>query len=220
VELFTVSPDFHFGAIMPRPRTGQEFPCRACGALVYRRPSQFARGVKWTCGKSECKSIVFSGENNPFWGKTHSPEIREKIKAGRRARPPSGTGPKKGVFKQTLEARAKMSAALKERWRLNRDKMMSYIPRGDEHPYHKADREKRYRVCFTRFQKRDWQNDKCAYCEAVDDLVLDHIIPAMAGGKNVRSNAQTLCGPCNRWKMRYVDLPYYLATLGGEGGQI
>ncbi len=162
-----------------------------------------------------------SGENNPFWGKSHSPEIRDKIKATRRARPaPKGTGPKKGVFKQTPEARAKMSAALKERWRTNRDKMLSYIPRGEEHPYHKLDRERRYRVCFTRFQKRDWQDTKCFYCLAIEDLVLDHIIPAMAGGKNVKSNAQTLCGPCNRWKMRYVDLPFYLATLGDEEGPI
>lgn len=162
-----------------------------------------------------------SGENNPFWGKNHSAEVREKIKATKRSRPaPKGTGPKKGIFKQTPEARAKMSAALRERWRTNRDKMLSYIPRGNEHPYRQIDRERRYRICFTRFQKAAWQGTKCFYCGAVEDLVLDHIIPAMAGGKNVKSNAQTLCGPCNRWKMRYVDLPYYLATLGDEEGPV
>lgn len=187
--------------------------------MVYRRPSQYKRGVSVTCGKPECKSQMHSGENNPFWGKSHSAETLEKIKATKRARPRQNRyGPKKGSFRHTPEARAKMSEALRERWKANRDKMLSHIPRGEEHPYHKAERERRYRVCFTRFQKRDWQDNKCFYCGATDDLVLDHIIPVMAGGKNLKPNAQTLCGPCNRWKMRYVDLPYYLATLGSEGG--
>jgi hypothetical protein len=206
---------------MPNKRTGQYFPCRICGEMVYRQPSLYNRGVNWTCGKSACKSAAMSGANNPFWGKHHSEEVRDKIKATRRAKPPpKGTGPKKGIFKQTPEAKAKMSAALKERWRTNRDKMLSHLPHGEDHWFRKTNYEPRYRVCFNSVQKREWQADKCAYCATDQDLVLDHIIPVMAGGKNVRSNAQTLCGPCNRWKMVFVDRPYYLATLGDEEGPV
>ena len=177
---------------MSARKTGQDIACKICGTLVYRQRSHILRGVNVTCGKRECVSASVTGENNPFWGKNHSPEMREKIKAGQRAHPPKGTGPKKGVFKPRRQRREpKCPPLLGSAGRLNREKMLSYIPKGAvDHPYHKMERERRYRVCFTRFHKRDWQADKCAYCEALDGLVLDHIIPAMAGGKNVKSNAQ------------------------------
>jgi len=201
---------------MPK-RSGEYLTCQYCGDTFYRQPSHVKRGIIKSCGKPLCQAM--SGANNPFWGKQHSSEIREKIKIGVRARPPSGTGPKKGEFKHTPEARAAMSAALKERWRTNRDKMVAQLPRGEDHHFRKAGYEPRYRRCFTDVQKREWQHDKCFYCESVEELVLDHIMPVMAGGQNVQSNAQTLCGPCNRWKMWFVDRPLHLAILGSQGGQ-
>jgi hypothetical protein len=38
---------------------------------------------------------------------------------------------------------------------------------------------------------------KCAACGAVDNLVVDHIIPVARGGLCERSNLQALCQPCN-----------------------
>jgi 5-methylcytosine-specific restriction endonuclease McrA len=195
-----------------RKKTGEYIACRICGTLVYRQRSHINRGINVTCGKRECISESMKGENNPFWGKNHDAETRERIKDGRRAHPPKGTGPKKG-YQHTPEARAKITAALKERWRTNRDKMLLNNP-----PKNKPREEQRYRFCFTPHQRKTWTGSKCAWCDSVDELVLDHIIPVMCGGLNERKNAQTLCGPCNRWKMKYVDRPLFLAGFDNPRG--
>lgn len=203
---------------MPK-RKGEYLLCQFCGDTFYRQPSHVKRGIIKSCGKPLCKSKAMSGENNPFWGKHHTEEIRDKIKEGRRARPPKNPGPKKGVFKQSAEAREKMSAAMKLRWLNNRDLMIARLPRGEDHHFHKTGQIRRYRQVFTEVQKREWQENKCFWCEATEELVLDHVIPVMAGGKNEKHNAQTLCASCNRWKMWFVDRPFYLSMLGSQGGQ-
>lgn len=156
------------------------------------------------------------GENNPYWGKEHSEEIREKISEGKRAHPTRRYGPAKGSFKQSPEARAKMSAAVKERWRTRRDFMLSNLPRGEDHHWKKKGHIKRHRSHFTKFQREEWISDKCFWCEASEGLELDHIIPISAGGKNVKENAQTLCRTCNVWKAHYVDRPFYIASLASQ----
>lgn len=71
---------------------------------------------------------------------------------------------------------------------------------------------------FTLQQRKDWKDDKCAWCGSTERLELDHIIPTMAGGGAYRENAQTLCKKCNIWKMSKVDRPFYLAKLAIQGG--
>lgn len=205
---------------MPREKTGQHIPCMICGTLVYRRKAYLLRGhTRMTCGKPECKSESHRGANNPFWGKEHTEETKAKIDAAIKSRPVPKRkgGPPKG-YKHTPEARALMSAAVKERWRTQRDKMLSALPRGEEHMYRKMNYEPRYRSNFSPAQRREWGGEKCLWCDATEDLVLDHIIPVMAGGKSVKENAQTLCQPCNLWKMWNVDRPLRLAGLGSQGG--
>src|SRR5258706_15120583 len=194
----------------PWRRTGEEFPCMICGKMVYRRGSQLARGIRKTCGASECKSASMSGANNPFWGKHHDPETLARIETTKRARPipQRKGGPPKG-YKHTPEARAKISAATRENWKVNRDKRLAANP-----PHYKPDEERRYRRNFTSVQCELWTDTKCAWCDATEELVLDHIIAVMCGGKNERKNAQTLCMPCNRWKLKYIDRPMFLAGLG------
>jgi 5-methylcytosine-specific restriction endonuclease McrA len=85
-------------------------------------------------------------------------------------------------------------------------------------PYNDLNPAPRYKFIFTKTQKRDWIGLECAYCFAASDLVIDHIIPVICGGNNVKSNAQTLCQDCNRWKMKYVDRPLYFAVLERERG--
>jgi hypothetical protein len=51
----------------------------------------------------------------------------------------------------------------------------------------------------------DWEtilerDKKCLWCEALDDLTLDHVIPIAKGGKHDISNAQVLCRKCNSKK--------------------
>lgn len=199
-----------------RKRTGQELPCPICQAPVYYEPLQIARGVQKTCGNIDCKRANMSGRRNPYWGKKHSLETKAKIRANRTP-PKKKTGPPKG-WTHSPEARARISQSVRERWRVNRDLMMSQLPRGDDHPFRKLRDDNREGLYFTPWQRQNWIGGSCLYCEAPDDLVLDHIIPVMAGGRNLQSNSQTLCRKCNLWKAKYVDLPYYWATLGSKGG--
>ena len=199
--------------VRPWRRTGREFPCSVCGKMFYRRGSQIARGITKTCGAPECKSKSMQGDRNPFWGKDHTPEVRERISTSRLKYRKKRMAPPKG-YRHTPEARAAMSAAVRERWRINRDKMMAHWNNKPTKPRN----EQRYRYCFTRWQRQNWTDTKCLWCDAADDLVLDHIIPVMCGGRNEQSNAQTLCQPCNLWKMKHVDRPLLLAGLGSQGG--
>lgn len=211
------SPDYHLGPIMTK-RKGQMVACVVCGVMSYRRPSHIKRGIKITCGSKQCRSEWMRGERNPYWGKTHSPGIRERMKAARRANPPKNRRGGRPPEQFTREERERMSARMKERWRLTRDKMIAALPRGNDHPSRKIQTERRYRIQFTRFQKSEWKGTQCFWCNSTDDLILDHIFPVMAGGKSVKENAQTLCRTCNLWKAHYVDRPLYLAVLGSQGG--
>lgn len=192
----------------PRPyrKNGATFNCVVCGDPFYRRRSFIERGITKTCGKSECKSKFFSGPNNPAWGNVPTEKTREAVRQSNLARPKGRTGPPKG-WKPSVEHRASVSAALKERWRLHRDEMIQALTKP------KPRDAMRYRREFTPWQKKAWIACSCAWCGTEVGLELDHIIPIVAGGINIRENAQTLCRKCNLWKMVYVDRPYQLATL-------
>lgn len=206
-----------------RPLKGRYFDCPYCGDTFYRRPSHVRRGITKTCGKRECISKSAMGPNNAFWGKNHTQEARTAMKEHRTAKPPRpyGTrryGPAKGSFNHTPEARAKIAAASREHWRINRNRMLeACIKAGDIR--RGANTEPRHRLQFSPWQRREWTVDACAWCDTSDDLVLDHILPVMAGGTNRRVNAQTLCRKCNLWKMRYVDRPLLLAILDNKGAE-
>lgn len=206
-------PETSLPVIRPWRRTGKILSCSICGKEFYRRGSQIARGITKTCGAPECKSKSMQGAGNPYWGKNHPPEVIKQIISSKRANPLRiKVAPPKG-FKHTPEARAAMSAALKERWRLNRDKMLASIQHAP-----KPREKQRYRFCFTRWQRKNWTGNKCLWCDSTDGLVLDHIVPVMCGGLNERKNAQTLCQKCNLWKATHIDRPLFLAGLGNQGG--
>ena len=182
----TVRRKLEQGKTGPR-RNGQNVPCIVCGSLIYRDAAYIARTKRITCASKECRSQAAFGENNPFWGKSHSELTREKIRAAVRVNPPKGTGPKKGIFKQSPEARAKMSEASKQRWLLHRDMMLASRAKPP-----KPRELMRYRRVFTPNQRAEWSDIKCKWCGTTEKLVLDHIIPVLCGGANERKNAQTL----------------------------
>ena len=192
----------------PRPyrKNGAIFNCVICGEEFYRKRSFIERGITNTCGKSECKSKFFRGPNNPAWGRIPSTENRIAVSESNKRR----TGPPKG-YKHTPEARAKISSAMRERWLLHRDKMIAAITKPP-----KPREEMRYRKDFTPWQRKEWKSTECFWCKSTESLVLDHIIPIVAGGLNIRGNAQTLCQTCNLWKMVYVDRPYHLSKLASK----
>lgn len=196
----------------PYRRNGQTFTCPHCGDEFYRKASFIKRGITKTCGKRECISVSMSKENNPFWGKEHSEEVLSKLREAKTATPRKKTGPPKG-YKHTPEARAKMSEALRLRWATNRDAMLSKFQTPP-----KPREEQRYRKNFTPWQRKNWKSDKCLWCEATEDLVLDHVVAVVDGGLNIKENAQTLCRTCNIWKAVYIDRPVFLARLALQGG--
>lgn len=192
-----------------RKKTGQEVPCCVCGTMIYRCGGYLARGHKrHTCKNPACKSASVSGKNNPFWDQSHGSKTLSLMREKKRLNPSKGTGPKKG-FKHTPEARQKITEALKRRWSDNRDKMLSQLQR----PL-KPRELLRYRRNFTPLQRKTWKEPECSWCGTTSKLILDHIIPVMCGGTNERKNSQTLCQPCNIWKMVYVDRKLFLAGLG------
>lgn len=202
---------------MGRNKTGVDTVCPSCGKSFYRPGHNIRNNTKKFCSIA-CAGVAKQGKGNPFYGKHHSPETLARITAQNRANPPKGTGPKKGIFKHTPEAKRKMSEALHRRWQQNRTDMLAYTKLGKNAPYKGINGLPRWKFCFTRKQKRDWIGKSCAYCKATTDLVIDHIIPVICGGINEKSNAQTLCPSCNRWKMRFVDRPLYSAIVGSERG--
>ena len=188
----------------PRPyrMNGAVFKCVVCGDEFYRKRSFIERGITKTCGKSECKSKFFSGSNNPAWGRIPTEENKMAVSESNKRR----TGPPKG-YKHTPEARAKISDALRNRWANNRDKMIASLTKPKSSEIRRSRRE------FTPWQKRNWKAPNCAWCGTEDALELDHIIPIVAGGLNIKGNCQTLCRKCNLWKMVFVDRPYQLAMF-------
>lgn len=191
----------------PRPyrKNGATFKCVICGSEFYRKRSFIERGITNTCGKSECKSKFFSGPNNPAWGRIPTEENRQAVSNSNKRR----SGPPKG-WKPTPEHRAAVSAALKDMWLNHRDKMIAAITK----PKTMAD--PRHRREFTPYQKSVWKADFCAWCGTTDGLELDHIIPIVVGGLNIKENSQTLCRKCNLWKMAYVDRPMRIAMLASK----
>jgi hypothetical protein len=203
---------------MANKKTGGDFPCLHCGTLIHRAACHIRTNTKLFCS-IKCKAAYTTGEKNPFYGKTHPPEVLERIAATRKLNPPKGTGPKKGIFKHTPEARAKMSAALRERWRINRAVMLTHGKNGENKPWDNFKNLPRHHFIFTKEQKAQWTEPQCKWCKSTEELVLDHILPIMCSGTNIRANAQTLCGPCNRWKMKHVDRPLYYALKALTGAQ-
>lgn len=111
-----------------------------------------------------------------------------------------------------------MSEALRLRWQNKRVDMLSYCKQGNNQPHTEIYNEPRWKVCFTKLQKKEWLGSECLWCDSTDRLTLDHILPVICGGKNIKTNAQTLCDDCNKWKMRHIDLPLYHAVLGHKEG--
>ena len=94
------------GLARPEIRTRVLLTCIECGARYERTPSQLRRYRSTFCRRA-CKdanqSKSLRGENNPYYGRTPSPELRSMLAASRIGR------------KATPETRAKMSASHRAR---------------------------------------------------------------------------------------------------------
>lgn len=61
------------------------------------------------------------------------------------------------------------------------------------------------------------KGSRCVYCQATENLTLDHKLARALGGDNTRGNLQVLCQPCNKAKAR--EETELLAMLGTESGR-
>lgn len=61
---------------------------------------------------------------------------------------------------------------------------------------------------FKRTIKEEW-NNTCCYCGNTDNLTLDHIIPKIKGGKDIKSNLVCACNSCNRRKGHSIMEDWY-----------
>lgn len=198
-------------------KRGRTYTCPECGTEFYRGPAN----VKATnqdrpkfCSR-KCLNSYQRGDKNPFWGRTHSAATKDKISKSRKGKCLQNSNAL--GYKHTDAARAKIGDASKRLWSEHAEKMNGSRRRGKDHPNWKPPELRTSRKCFTPLQQRTWKDSKCAYCHGSDDLVLDHIIPLFDGGYHRRENVQTLCQPCNLWKVYNVDLPRYHAALALQG---
>ena len=181
--------------------------CLVCGIAFHYYPPHNRK-----CCSKRCQSTYFSGEGNPFYGRSHTDETKQRVSVSRKGKC-VGNQNAKG-YRHLDSAKKKIAEASKRLWRENREKMIASLPRGIKHHFTKDPSIRRYRQNFTPLQRREWTGTECTYCGATEALELDHIIPVFDGGTRRKSNTQTLCRGCNLWKLFHVDLPRYNANLG------
>lgn len=61
------------------------------------------------------------------------------------------------------------------------------------------------------------KGQRCAYCNTMDSLTVDHKLARALGGTNARSNLQVLCKPCN-WQ-KAAEEAHLLALLRTVAGR-
>ena len=61
------------------------------------------------------------------------------------------------------------------------------------------------------------KGQRCAYCQATENLTVDHKLARALGGTNDRSNLQVLCRPCNQQKA--AEETHLLALLKSVAGR-
>lgn len=189
------------GACKSRPRTGHVVPCVICGKQHYRK-LKLMRAKQLFCSEPCRIEGIHRGivdKNRPFPERKNGMEITCKFCS-------------KVVYrkKSMISRRIAMTCG-------NRRCVSAYgrslwgLPPFTAEQAKKPKGTSRRTTNFTPTQRIAWLGKKCAWCDSVDNLCLDHIIPVAAGGTSTRNNAQTLCQPCNIWKGNHVDRPLALA---------
>lgn len=136
----------------------------------------------------------------------HSEETKEKI---RQAHLKLGRH-----FEHTPEAKKKISEASKKLWEqewykgiMKKKKIGGQFKKG-RIPWNKGKKlsEGRKGKEFYRGTRRRIKKNKCVWCNSIENLEYDHIIPIGKNGSNDDKNCQILCKKCNLLK-RNLDYP-------------
>lgn len=191
------------GDIKGNPRRGVVVPCATCGTDVYKKQKAVKRSKMLFCSEA-CRVSAISG--NRIDRKFE--QASEKKRTGVRFECCICGTEKyqrisyyvRGVSK-TCGNPDCVSAYSRSLWNLPPFE-------GERKPKSPSRRA----TNFTAKQRAEWMGDKCAMCGTSENLCLDHKIPVCAGGLSVKDNAQTLCQPCNNWKMKHFDRPFARAV--------
>lgn len=199
------------GTLAGRVKTGKMVNCVTCGAGIYRNPKFLRRSKVFAC--SEACRIAAISQSRIDRKLGPKPQLKRGETTSCRI-----CGKEQYRKQSIIDRRAAMtcgsrdckSAYGRQLWGLN-----PYTP--EQRRIRKG--PQRRTTNFTAAQRAQWLDTKCRWCWSTENLCLDHIRAVAAGGLSVRSNAQTLCQPCNNWKMKYFDRPLALAykqtKLGG-----
>lgn len=187
------------GTIGTKKRRGVHLKCEVCDSDFYRPQSMIAAGKARFCSEP-CRQLAFRRKlidrTGPRPERLRGEDIDCVVCGNARYR-------KRSMLDRNIDKTCGdpvcVSAYGRGLWGLSpRDPETARQPRGQR---------KQRRTNFTAKQRREWLGTSCARCGTTVNLTLDHVVPVCAGGQSVRENAQTLCGPCNNWKAKYVDRP-------------
>jgi 5-methylcytosine-specific restriction endonuclease McrA len=198
------------------PRKGQKLSPEHLEAL--RQSRLGAKASPETRAKqSAARKGQRLGEDNPFFGRKHTPEALEKNRQAHLGKN-VGNSYAKG-YRHTADACAKIAAAMKTTWEQRRadPTLAPNIPMHPERAEGILGQIPRSR--WNPSQQRNWLATACVWCGSTEKLELDHIIPRFMGGTNTRENCQTLCQPCNQWKLQHIDKPQYRALQAEQGAK-
>lgn len=188
------------GLITAKTRRGADLICEVCSAPFYRKPYMVKKGKSRFCSEPcrlRAHELCMIDKTQPrpqnLRGRQVNCLICDKSLYRKKSLLARNIG-------KTCGDPVCVSAYGRSLWGLAPHDPESFkLPRS----------KRRYRGSsnFNALQRKTWISDKCLWCEAIENLTLDHIIPVCAGGKAVKANSQTLCGPCNNWKAKHVDRP-------------
>ncbi|AXK76425.1 HNH endonuclease [Mycolicibacterium neoaurum] len=96
------------------------------------------------------------------------------------------------------------------------------------YPVHRTSRTEEREPIRSDDRKYVYERDgfRCVWCNAVERLTLDHVVPWSAGGSDHVDNLRTLCWDCNghRSNFRHIDdswqplpLTYFCISCDGDG---
>jgi len=199
------------GIIGTKKRRGAYLKCEICGSPFYRKPYMVKKGKRRFCSEAcrlRAHELKLVDRTQPRPNRLLGREIT-CIVCGQT------TYRKKSMISRNIDktcgSQECISAYGRSLWGLQ--------PHEDARVRLSRPRRKyRGKANFTPLQRKAWIDDHCARCGSTKNLTLDHITPVCAGGLATRENAQTLCGACNNWKARHIDMVLALRKQASSGG--
>lgn len=187
------------GLIGTKKIRGKSLVCEVCDGTFYRKPSMIKNGKSRFCSEP-CRIVAYER------GMIDRTAPRPNRKRGRSIACVSCGDVvyrKQSLLDRnvakTCGAASCVSAYGRGLWGL--------APRSPETVALPRSRRKQRPTNFSPKQRREWLGAECVRCGTTENLMLDHVVAVCCGGLAIKSNAQTLCGPCNNWKAKHIDRP-------------